>query len=46
MAVTLKVKIFDSPNDLAAFCAAGGNNVTAVVSIVSDNNGKYVLFYT
>ncbi len=46
MAVALKVKIFDNPNELAAFCAAGGNNVTTVISIVTDNNGKYLVFYT
>ncbi len=46
MAVVLKVQIFDSPNDLAAFCAVVGNNVTTVVQIVADNNGKYLLFYT
>lgn len=45
MAVVLKTQIFDSPNDVAAFCVAAGNNVTTVVSIVTDNSGKYVLFY-
>lgn len=45
MAVALKVKAFSSYNDLCAFCAAGANNVTTITSIVSDNNGQYILFY-
>lgn len=45
MAVALKIKIFDSPVDLAAFCVDGANNVTTVISVVTDNSGKYVLFY-
>lgn len=46
MAVALKWQIFDNPITLTAFCVAGGNNVTTVISIVPDNNGKFVLFYT
>lgn len=37
-----KVKIFDNPNDLAAFVVAA---VTTIYSIVTDNSGKYVIFY-
>lgn len=38
-----KCRIFNNPVELAAFLAA---SVTTVISIVSDNSGKYILFYT
>lgn len=38
-----KVKIFDSPIALQAFVVA---SVTTIYSIVTDNSGKYVLFYS
>jgi hypothetical protein len=38
-----KVKIFDDPLTLAKFVVA---NATTVVSIVTDNSGKFILFYT
>lgn len=45
MAVALKVRSFANHNELAAFCVDAGNNVTTVISIVTDNSGQYVLFY-
>jgi hypothetical protein len=39
-----KVRIFDSHNDLKDFVTTDGT-VNTVISIVTDNNGKYVLFY-
>lgn len=38
-----KCKIFNRPDELAAFIAA---NVTTILGIVCDNSGKYVIFYT
>ncbi len=38
-----KCRIFDRPDEVAAFIAA---SVTVVIAIVCDNNGKYVIFYT
>lgn len=38
-----KCRVFDNPQDLAKFIPTA---VTVVISIVCDNNGKYVLFYT
>jgi hypothetical protein len=46
MAVALKTRSFDSPIELSTWAADVANNVTAVVSVVTDNSGKYVLFYT
>lgn len=47
MAVALKTRVFQSPVDLATFCATGANNVTTVISITFDaTSNKYVLFYT
>ncbi len=37
-----KTRIFDNPNDLAAFVVA---NVTTIYGIVTDNSGKFVLFW-
>lgn len=45
MAVAVKTRIFDTAKELADYCVAGANNVTTVLSIVTDNSGKYVLFY-
>ncbi len=45
MAVAVKTRAFPTANDLAAFCADVANSVTTVLSIVSDNNGQFVLFY-
>jgi hypothetical protein len=47
MAVALKTQQFMSSSELTKFVAAGGNNVTTIVSIVYDTgSGKYVVFYT
>lgn len=47
MAVPLKVRNFDSYNDLVKFAATGANNVTTIVEIVHDSSsGKWVLFWT
>ena len=46
MAVALKTQSFNSPIELATWAADVANSVTAIVSIVFDNSGKYVLFYT
>lgn len=46
MPVALKVRSFPNHNELAAFCADVANNVTTIVSIVTDSSGQYVLFYT
>jgi hypothetical protein len=45
MAVVLKSRAFNSSNDLTAFCVAAGNNVTTVIEIIYNQDGKYVLFY-
>jgi hypothetical protein len=45
MAVAVKVMSFPNHNELAAFCAHAPNNVTTIISIVS-NGGQFVLFYT
>jgi hypothetical protein len=39
-----KVKIFDTPLDLYTFVTAD-SGISKVTAIVSDSNGKYVLFY-
>lgn len=46
MAVTLKVAYFDTAVDLANFVSTNLASQANVVSIVTDNSGKYVLFYT
>lgn len=47
MAVALKTKNFQTPSELAKFCATAGNNVTTVVSITFNAaSGTYTLFYT
>lgn len=38
-----KCAIFDRPDQLAAFIVT---SVTTVLGIVTDNSGKYVIFYT
>jgi len=38
-----KCRIFNSPQELTDFLIS---SVTTVLSIVADNSGKYVLFYT
>ena len=38
-----KVAFFDTPLELQAFVNTG--DVSSVISVVSDANGKYVLFY-
>jgi hypothetical protein len=44
--VALKVRGFDSYNELAKFAATGANNVTTIHQIVHDtSSGKWVLFY-
>jgi hypothetical protein len=45
--VALKVKLFESPVLLAAYCANAANNVTTIVSITFNGvSGQYTLFYT
>ena len=46
MAVALKSRSFSSQVDLTAFCIDAANNVGEVISIVYNQDGKYVLFYT
>ncbi len=47
MAVALKVRGFDSYNDLAKFAQTPANNVTTIVNVSHDtSSGKWVLFYT
>ena len=46
MTVALKSRVFETALDLTTFCADEDNDVGEIVSIVTDNSGKYVLFYT
>ena len=41
-----KVKIFSDPQALQAYVVSAGGGVTTVVAIVTDNSGKFILFYT
>jgi hypothetical protein len=40
-----KTKVFDTAIDLANYVKDPTKDVSSVVSVVTDNNGKYVLFY-
>lgn len=47
MAVNVKVRGFDSYNDLVKFAQTVGNNVTTIINISHDTtSGKWVLFWT
>jgi hypothetical protein len=41
----LRMSIFDDPVALHQFIVADNSPVLTVVEIVTDNNGKYILFY-
>lgn len=45
MAVALKSRVFNSSNELVAFCQLVANNVTSIVEIIYSLDGKYILFY-
>ena len=45
MAVALKSMTFSSQVDLTSFCADVANGVASIVSIVYNQDGKYILFY-
>lgn len=45
MAVALKSMTFSSQVELTQFAALVANNVTTVVSIIYNQDGKYILFY-
>lgn len=44
--IAVKVQYFQSPRQLADFCADVANGVTAVISASQDNSGAWVLLYT
>lgn len=46
MAVALKVRSFDSYNDLAKFAATTAGVVTITEIVHDASSGKWVLFYT
>lgn len=45
MAVALKSMSFSSQVELTQFAALPANNVTTIISIVYNQDGKYILFY-
>ncbi len=40
-----KAAIFNNPQDLVAFVTNGSSTVASIVTITSDNDGKWVLWY-
>ncbi len=41
----LRIAMFDDPVSLYNFIIANDSPVNSIVEIVTDNNGKYVLYY-
>jgi hypothetical protein len=40
-----RTKVFNSHIELYNYVVADNSDVNSVVSIITDNNGKYILFY-
>lgn len=40
-----KMKVFDDPQSLYLYVTNASSDVLTITAIVTDNSGKYVLFY-